>query len=328
MKRIFSYSLIFTFVFSGLVSCPPPADTPAGQEGNSLIIDLSDELAIDEIPANDIDTTVSAYTLTGMGPNGAEFTLETSGRSAKVNNLAAGNWVVTAEARNRDGVILNKGRQETHIHESQRIHMHIPMNCIRKYGTLELTVLWDAADVKDPRINGALIPLWGMFRYIRFGITEPGTAFSRKTRIPAGFYLLMVILKDNRRYIKGSIEMVRIKENTVAVKTLDFRKKVNDTGTIEVNITPQMNDPLVLGLDGQVENIAQGQEMTVSAFLTEPEGNTVFTWYINGVGTGIGRSVSLGESLVPGIYRLDVTAFSADGLRGGSTSWIFHVVPN
>ena len=52
---------------------------------------------------------------------------------------------------------------------------------------------------------------------------------------------------------------------------------------------------------------------------------TCYVWYLNGVTAGTGPSYTLGSTLVAGWYRLDVTAYTADGTRAGSATASFQV---
>ena len=65
--------------------------------------------------------------------------------------------------------------------------------------------------------------------------------------------------------------------------------------------------------------------MTVTASAPGETGNVVYAWYLNGESKAAGESYTLGSALDPGIYRLDVTAFLADGSRAGSATHTFHV---
>ena len=51
-----------------------------------------------------------------------------------------------------------------------------------------------------------------------------------------------------------------------------------------------------------------------------------YTWYLNGVSQESGTSTyTTNSALSPGLYRLDVTGFTADGTRAGSTTHNFTV---
>ena len=139
---------------------------------------------------------------------------------------------------------------------------------------------------------------------------------------------MSIKLTDNGITLKGALELVRIAGNEVSVKIFDFRTQGDTTGNIQVNIAADMADPLTVAMSGQVAGLTKGLVMTVSASVAETVGNIVFVWYLNGGSIGMGQTVNLGNSLDAGVYRLDVTAFSADGCRAGSAHFVFDVLSN
>ena len=70
--------------------------------------------------------------------------------------------------------------------------------------------------------------------------------------------------------------------------------------------------------------------MTVTAAVPAGVGNVTYIWYLNGESKATGNSASpsftLGSTLAVGYYRLDVTAFTADGLRAGAATHRFTVL--
>jgi len=70
--------------------------------------------------------------------------------------------------------------------------------------------------------------------------------------------------------------------------------------------------------------------MTVTASVAGSVGNVIYVWYLNGeskaTGSNTNPSFTFGSSLPAGVYRLDVTAFTADGKRAGAASTISHAL--
>ena len=52
----------------------------------------------------------------------------------------------------------------------------------------------------------------------------------------------------------------------------------------------------------------------------------MYVWYINGNSVAIGASYTTPTDLAPGVYRIDVTAFTTDGSRAGSATYTFKVL--
>ena len=78
-------------------------------------------------------------------------------------------------------------------------------------------------------------------------------------------------------------------------------------------------------MTGQHNEIPEGGSMTVTASVAEDVGNVTYVWYINGDAVGTGDTYTV-SGLDIGVYRLDVTAFTADGRRAGSATHGFYVI--
>jgi hypothetical protein len=275
----------------------------------------------------DIDMNITGYVVSGSGPDGASFQVETTGTSVTVEKLTFGDWDVTVEVRNGDEIIIGSGQGSATVHTGQSAAVNITVTPLEGYGTLNLAVTWPAGDTEDPSIEASLIPAAGAVQALAFD-TEPGSATYHNENVPTGYYTLVVKLLDNGLVTMGAVEVVRIVKGGVSSAIIDFPEINKPGGDITVNITPEMADPLTVSISGQVAELPQGESMTVTANVAEDVGNVVYVWYVNGDAVGTGQTITLGNDLDMGVYRLDVTAFTADGLRAGSTSAMFHVVTN
>jgi hypothetical protein len=129
----------------------------------------------------------------------------------------------------------------------------------------------------------------------------------------------------------GAVEVARIVQNEVTSGTFEFFDINIYGGSITAHITPEMNNPVIITLSGTKDEIYNGETMTVQASTPSETGTMVYMWYLNGsiiqATPSQGSSTCLISGLDPGYYRLDVTAFTADGKRGGSASHTFTVLP-
>lgn len=76
---------------------------------------------------------------------------------------------------------------------------------------------------------------------------------------------------------------------------------------------------------GRDARFGTGTVDTATAPVADGTRNVVYVWYLNGVSVGTGSSYTVPATTAAGYYRLDVTAFTADGARGGSASTAFQV---
>jgi hypothetical protein len=126
--------------------------------------------------------------------------------------------------------------------------------------------------------------------------------------------------------VMGAVEVVRIVSNATTRGTFDFYEINQPDGNISVRITPQMNNPINVTMAGQVAEIDQGGSMIVSGSVPANTGNVVYVWYLNGASKATGSTYTPGIDLDPGVYRLDLICFTADGKRAGSATTNFRVI--
>ena len=87
-----------------------------------------------------------------------------------------------------------------------------------------------------------------------------------------------------------------------------------------------MNDPIAVAMSGQKPEFVVGGTMTVDVSVPPETGNVVYVWYLNGISVAAGTSYTTPTDLIAGVYSTDVTAFTTDGSRAGSTTYTFRVL--
>lgn len=69
--------------------------------------------------------------------------------------------------------------------------------------------------------------------------------------------------------------------------------------------------------------------MNVTASVAGNVGNLTYVWFVNGQSKGTGSNTNpsfpVGSALPVGVCRLDVTAFTTNGLRAGAATCTFKV---
>lgn len=310
-------SLLLVLFFS----CLPPTTDTAG----ALTVSFSPSGVVNRSILPDTDMNIASYVVTGSGPGGASFIAETSATSVFVNGLAFGDWIVTVEAKNGDGVVIAGGAGTATVHTGESSTVDVTVRPLAGVGTLDLAVTWNAADTELPAIDSQLIPAAGEPRTLDFAITNGDTGTFLAGDVPTGYHTLIVKLLDNGQLAMGAVEVVRIVNGGTSTGSFDFPEINKPGGNVIVNVTPEMADPLTVSIDGAISMLALGQNMTVTANVAESVGNVVYVWYVNGESVGTGDTLTFGSGLGIGVYRLDVTAVTADGTRAGSAGVTFHV---
>ena len=313
-------SVSFALVL-GLAGCRSPVAPLSG----SLTVSIGNDInARTLVPSISMDP--ASYTVSGVGPDGATFSVSTTAGTVTVDTLPFGPWTVTVSAFNASSVLIGQGAKDVTIHTAQTAPVTISVTPLTGAGTLSLQVQWPSIEVETPSIDASLLSTKGTSRTLVFGAGGPPAAFSASD-VDTGYYTLVLQLKDNGVPVAGAVEVVRIVAGGVTSGTYAFAHVNAPGGTLTVNITPALGNPIPISIAGASTSLAEGTSMTVSASVGDGTPDVVWVWYLNGASIGSGASMTLGSALASGHYRLDVTGFTVDGTRAGSASASFDVVP-
>ena len=313
---------ILTFV---IASCANPTGSSSSR-GGSLSIQLTNNInARTLLPP--IDMNAASFTVSGLGPGGATFSQSTSGGSVTVSDLAFGSWSVTVNALNAGGTLIGSGQATVTVHTGQTSTVAISVVPLSGNGTLDLTVTWTASQVEIPSIKATLTPSSGAATALSFSIAGNQATYS-STTIPAGYQTLTLQLLDNNLLVMGAVEVARIVAGQTTTGSYAFTNVNQPGGSVQVNITPAMADPIPVGINGVSSTITAGTSVTATASVSDGTSGVVYVWYLNGVSQATGSSYTFGSTLAAGYYRLDVTAYTADGTRAGSGTASFQVTAN
>jgi DNA-binding beta-propeller fold protein YncE len=263
-----------------------------------------------------------SYTVTGSGPGGATFSQTTTGAAVTVNSLAFGSWNITVNALNSDGTLIGSGQAAASVHTGQTTTVAISVVPLTGNGSLNLTVSWTASQVETPSIVASLTPPTGPATTLSFSINGSQATYS-STTIPAGYQTLTVQLMDNGIAVMGAVEVVRIVAGQTTSGTYAFTNVNQPGGSVQVNITPALADPIPVSISGVPATIGAGTSITATASVSDGTTGVVYVWYLNGVSVGTGASLTFGSALAAGYYRLDVTAYTST--RAGSATASFQV---
>ena len=306
-----------------LVSC-----MPRWPEWGALSIEIAQPEAKTLVPG--IDMTIAGFDVSGSGPGGMQFSRSTSGLSLTIGGLAFGDWTIAVDGKNAAGTIIAHGVAPVRVITGATQALAISLTPISGPGTLALTVNWTATVVGTPSIQAQLIPSQGAPMDLAFSISPPGKATSVTSAIPNGYYTVVVKLLDNGQLVMGAVDVVRIVKGETTSGAFTFTDINAGTGSISVSVTPRMDNPIQVAMSGQKAELGTGTPMSLTASAPPDVGNVTFVWYLNGAARGSGASFTLNQAASPlaaGFHRLDVTAFTAAGARGGSTTCTFRVFP-
>jgi len=313
-------SIIFCLISSLIifsVNCEDTSDMPTG----SLLVNLI--MSQDKTILPDVEDMPSSFLISGTGPYDSTFEISTTTQTTDVPGLLFGNWNISVNALDSNNVILAKGEGSISIQAGETAALSLVLESPSGNGTLSITVNWDETLIENPVFESQLIPLQGEPIDIAFMVNE-GTANYTNNTIPSGIYSLTIILLDNEVICGGAVEVVTIAKDHTTTGIFNLGVNPNN-GSIDINITIELNDPIIVVMNGQTDSLPQSSSMTVVASAPDETINIVYIWYLNGLEKNIGPEYTFGNDLPQGIYRLDVTAYTVDGKKGGSATHTFIV---
>lgn len=332
MKK-FAASRLYVFL-TGLLSLVliqgcELADPVVNGESGTLKITLSDKMNNSKTIEPSISMTIATYDITGTCSGQADVSMtavSASQGSVEFEGLASGSWTFIVTGRNSAGTAIGSGQGSVSIIQGQDSALPVIVTPVQGNGTLQLNASWSTGSVgSNPVLTASLTPLGGTAGAISFSINVAnGTAAYSNSSIAAGYYTLSLVLTDNGTNCGGATEIVRIAAGQTSAGNILLG--VSNHGVINITITQQMNDPVVVSLANTLSSIAAGSSMTVTASVSNAAGVTYY-WYIDGVSvsTNTESYTVNGSTLAVGQHRLDVIAITSDNARAGSTTHAFAV---
>jgi hypothetical protein len=185
---------------------------------------------------------------------------------------------------------------------------------------------WPAADVGSPTVEASLVSSDDSSIPLAVVLTS-GQASITGDLIETGYHTLIVKLFDYSELSIGAVEVVRIIKDQTTTGNLIFTNINKMSGNMLVNIAPELADPLSVSISGTQPTRTLDSTLSLEASVTNYNENTTYCWYVNGVYKTDGPQFDFGPEFTEGYYRIDVTAFSYDGKRAGSSSTLITVLP-
>jgi hypothetical protein len=274
----------------------------------------------------DISMSPSDYEFHGDGPNGDNFNINNEQLPIYQRGLESGEWTISVNVKNNSDIIIAQGTQGVSIHPGEIITCQIPIRPVLGHGILNVSVLWNEADIDLPSLQGRLTLDNGTSMAMDFGTLNPGSAQCILENIPTGYHTLIIQLLDNDVHVAGAVEVIRIIDSQTSFADFEFFNLNETDGDVSIVLTPQMDEPLNIELAGQADEILEGEIMTVTATVPGDVGPVEYIWYLNGEYKNTGDTLITENTLRPGVYRLDVAAFTSDHRRAGSLTHTFTVI--
>lgn len=110
-------------------------------EGQSRNGDLSPKGATTNEPA--LDLKLDKFTISGVGPEGATFTVDVNGRGGRqIQGLLNGEWTITVSAKDGSGKEFARGQQNVFVRADETTAAIINLSLEEGNGSFDFEVSW------------------------------------------------------------------------------------------------------------------------------------------------------------------------------------------
>ena len=324
MKQVRTMTGFFVLMMILVISFAGCKEEP-GRSSLRLTMQRNDDQNRSILP-KDTPLEVSRYAVTGTGPQGSTFEIQSTTPTMEVEGLLMGNWEITAVGQNKDGVNLVSGSAACLL-TSEPTNALIELNTLIGTGTMNVQFTWDKTKISNPSID-----LW---------VTDPEGV---KTKVnpttsnyingsvyysenyPSGSYMLQGRLYSGTTAVAGCAEVVRIVggKTTDGLIALDLDKYPEIPSSL--TLINKVGTPIECSISGITTSVAALQETTASVTVPESESNEDLgvLWFLDGEEL----SSSLDCTFTPGTgkHRLDLIAKGALKASSGSASISFKAI--
>ena len=338
---------LFTAMLIVVTGCAPPVPGGSTEEGGTLYLTFEDQMAKSIQPP--IGTEIDHYLVSGAGPGEEAFGPIPMGGSGPLGEvLTPGLWTITVVGRNAAGIPLGQGGDTAMVIIGQSVTCNVTVYEYTGDGSFLLNGAYEPDIVTDPVWTGTMKDFAA--NVITMGFTpneEACTVTSLVDPLHEGWHTMIVQLWDAPNGIDGTeilstgrAEAVRILAGYQTTASLWFHA-VGGEGEIDIVIdvdmhdeltltgTPALSDTESLGLppndEGTWISVFEGGTVNLSVDCIE---TITPVYYFQGDQKQVGGTYTFSASLLDvGTYGVvDVVAFSVDGRRAGSASWIVRAV--
>lgn len=275
----------------------------------------------------EIDVEVDRYEVRGESDAGETFERTTSEGQIVIEGLSAGYWQIEVDAYSAEDVRLYTGSQRVLVTAGEALEIVLSLDSVPGFGEFSLEVGWPQDAVQAPAVEAVLVPTSGPAITLEPAVNG-ASAISAVHQVDGGYYTLVVKVQEQvdgaTVLVAGAAELVQVVAGHETIARLSFTS-INAPGSLEIGIdvAPGFTESLAVAIAGGETTVEYGSSVSLEGSVGGNPGNVVFTWYVNGSAVETGAASITIDGYVPGHYRVDLIAVTADGSEGGTaTSWV------
>jgi len=253
---------------------------------------------------------ITDYHLSGTGPAGQTFSVDSVEKTIAIGNLMIGRWTIEAIGYNADGLPLVSGTITTLLSKvTSTATLHL--TDLVGTGTLETLVTWDPDQVaEDVSLRVVLQDQQGNTIDLNVPVLDSGNGeVLLASPLQSGSYLLQLRLFSQDMLVSGATEAIRILSDTVSDGTVHM--VIGDLSTnFEITVINDTMLPIEGTITATPASPVAGDQVTLNYTPTNlPEGVSLgdleIDWYCEG---SIAQEQSNTYTSIPeaGTHRYDV----------------------
>ncbi len=305
-----------------MILCPSCAEDPTTAT-LKLQLSTSDTAGRSIVPSG-VLLDVTKYVVSGQGPQGSTFNVESKNAALSIEGLLIGSWNLTAIGRNSNGIDLIQGSTTFQLTPSPSTAT-ITLNQLMGKGTMRIHFSWDTSRIQSPRLELELTTQGGQ----RTAVSPTSCDLTAGTAVysaehEAGSYTIQARLYSDDTVVAGCAEAIRIVGNRVTegVITLDLDKYPDSPGTLRlINKLGTPIDCTIKGLSSELPAMAPTTASLEVPGMSSSDSLSI-KWYLDGVEKSTGNSFTFTPKA--GEHRLDVVVQGAMLASAGSACYPFR----
>lgn len=296
-------------------------------EGGSVFLNLGFTGAKTILPPISMDVVEYEVSAEGPGTNVIDPTVITENTTFR--NLVPGEWTFQVVGRNVDHTPIGGGFGSATVVIGETSSLAITVSEYTGPGSLQINLAWEPDTVEYPVWVGQLKDRDSILTDMTFVTDEVAcTSQSNVADLHEGYYAMTVRLFNAPAGIDGTeilstgaAAIVRIAAGYETVGSYVLHA-VQGWGQIDIDLSLDMNDPLILTPSEAFGDVAVYNDETRTFTVTADEACTSI-FYLRGHQVGVDSYDLVANDLAEGeVYRLDVLCFSTDGSRAASGTWL------
>ncbi len=188
--------------------------------GSSLTVSVDTGMARTIEPL-DTEIQPASYSLRAEGPSGIVTLEPQAGGEFTLSGLAAGEWRVTIDVLNAQGLCFLRGSGKAVVKVLASTSLVLRCKPLEGNGNLSLRLSWPAA-VNVSEIRASLNPVGGVEFPISFNLSGNQASFDSSS-LPSGSYTLKLGIHDGTRNLMSVAHALRVYAGLTSSKAFDYQ---------------------------------------------------------------------------------------------------------